>query len=134
LRVRILGAIVLSMAAASAHAQSTRVTGVAGYLSEWAFSGNLSGSAAADEFSGSVTWKHVGLCTHNGPEEKSGDMTLQISRAGPVPQIHAMLVLDGARCEFSGPLSDKSTGQMNCPEAKSVPATLDINLDRTGGR
>jgi hypothetical protein len=127
-------AIALSMVAAAAHAQSARVTGSAGYLSEWEFSGKLSASAATNAFSGSVTWKHVGLCTHDGPETKLAEMSLRISRAGPAPRIHAMLVVDGARCEFSGPLSDNSTGRMDCPEAKGVPVTIKVNLDSPGGR
>jgi hypothetical protein len=118
----LLLAIIFSMAAGAAQAQSTRVAGTAGYLSEWQFSGDLKKTAAADrkEFSGSLTWKHVGLCSVNGPEEKFGDMTLQISRLGPAPQIQA------------GVASESSTGRMNCSNAEGIPLTLSINeqLDR----
>lgn len=130
----LLLAIIFSMAAGAAQAQSTRVAGTAGYLSEWQFSGGLKKTAAADrkEFSGSLTWKHVGLCSVNGPEEKFGDMTLQISRLGPAPQIQAVLRLDGVQCTYNGVASESSTGRMNCSNAEGIPLTLSINeqLDR----
>ncbi len=121
---------VFSLVANAAHAQSARVAGAAGYLSEWAFSGNLSetGAHGGNQFSGSVNWKHVGLCSHNGPEEKSGDFTLQISRSGSAPQIHAVLKVDGAQCEYNGPLSENSTGRMDCSDAKGIPLTLSVDV------
>lgn len=126
----LLVTIVSIMAAGVSHAQSVRVAGAAGYLSEWAFSGNLPeiGTRGGNQFSGAVTWKHVGLCSHNGPEEKSGEMTLQISRSGPVPEIHAVVEVDGARCEYNGPLSDSSTGRMDCPKATGIPLRISVDV------
>ena len=104
----------------NACAQSTRIAGTAGYLSEWKSSGKLKKTGPADgkQFSGALTWKYVGLCSVNGPEEKSGDITLQLSNTGPAAQIHAELWLDGARCSYSGTLSD-GDGRMDCSDARA---------------
>lgn len=125
----LVAAIVVSMAApAPAQAQSAGITGIAGYLSEWAFSGKLT-ATGANEFSGVVTWKHIGVCSHDGPQEKLVEITVQIFRAGPVSQVHATLAPDGARCSYDGPLSANGTGHMDCPDAKGVPATLSFNIE-----
>jgi hypothetical protein len=120
---------VFSVAAGAVQAQSARVAGTAGYLAEWEFSGDLSQTNAAfgNEFSGPLTWKHVGLCSPNGPEEKFGDIDLKISRSSPVPQILATLRLDGVQCNYRAALSKNSTGRMDCSDAKGVPLTLSFD-------
>src|SRR4051812_32240712 len=60
----------------AASGQPLSVSGVAGYLSEWQFSGSVTETAAANEFTGSLAMKHVGLCTHDGPDERTSDIRL----------------------------------------------------------
>ena len=36
------------------------------------------------------------------------------------------MTMDGARCTFSGKLSDTYSGFMDCADAKGVPLTLSI--------
>jgi hypothetical protein len=86
---KILTALILLIMALCAvagptQAQSLRVTGTAGCLSEWEFNADVreTVSAGIKEFAGPMTWKHVGLCSQNGPEEKSGAIAFQISRSG----------------------------------------------------
>src|SRR5258707_715369 len=59
--------IVLVVAAGPAQAQSLRVAGTAGYVSEWELNGEVTQtvSRAVKEFSGPLTLKHVGLCSHS---------------------------------------------------------------------
>jgi hypothetical protein len=116
----------LSAVARPVHAQALRVTGEAGYLSEWEVSGNVreSISGRVREFSGSLTMKHVGLCSQAGPEEKVAEIKLQIAKSGLWPHFHAAMTMDGSKCTFSGKFSDTYSGLMDCADAKGVPITL----------
>jgi hypothetical protein len=124
----LLFVIALGMAAGSAQAGSLRIAGTAGYLSEWEMNADVTEavSAGLQEFSGPVTWKHVGLCSPNGPEEKSGKIKFRISGLGSSSQIQATLSLEGAQCTYSGKWSDSSSGLMDCSDAKGVPLTLSV--------
>jgi hypothetical protein len=126
----LLATIFAGIAVTGANAQSVRVAGVAGYLSEWAFTGMLSatGAPGGNEFSGSVTWKHVGLCSHNGPEEQSAGMSVLILHSGRTSQIRARLALEGTQCNYTGGLSGSSSGSMDCAGTKGVPVTLAIDV------
>jgi hypothetical protein len=118
--------LVLSAVAGPVHAQSLRVSGEAGYLSEWEVSGNVeeSISGRVREFSGSLTMKHVGLCSRAGPEEKVAEIKLQIAKSSLWTHFHAALTMDGSKCTFSGKFSDAYSGLMDCADAKGVPITL----------
>jgi len=118
--------LTLSAVARPVHAQALRVTGEAGYLSEWEVSGNVreSISGRVREFSGSLTMKHVGLCSQAGPEEKVAEIKLQIAKSGLWPHFHAAMTMDGSKCTFSGKFSDTYSGLMDCADAKGVPITL----------
>src|SRR3954447_22544005 len=63
----------------AASCQPLSVSGVAGFLSEWQFSGSVTETAAADEFTGSLAMKHVGLCTHDGPDERTSNIRLRLT-------------------------------------------------------
>jgi hypothetical protein len=120
--------IVLVVAAGPAQAQSLRVAGTAGYVSEWELNGEVTQtvSRAVKEFSGPLTLKHVGLCSHNGPQEEAGEIKFQISGSGSLSQIQATLLYEGTRCTYSGKLSDSSShGFMQCSN-QGVPRTLSL--------
>jgi hypothetical protein len=116
----------LSAVASPLRAQSFRVTGEAGYLSEWEVSGNVAESISGRmrEFSGSLTMKHVGLCSPAGPEEKVAEIKLQIAKSSLSPHFRAAMTMDGSKCTFSGKISDTYSGLMDCADAKGVPITL----------
>jgi hypothetical protein len=120
------GLIVLWIASGPAQAQLRQVTGVAGYLSEWELKGALTERMSAGKrmFSGPVTWKHVGLCSVNGPQEKPGELRYEIAESGGPSRINATILFEGAQCTFSGNFSDNMTGHMDCPHAKGVPLLL----------
>ena len=116
--------IVLSALAAPAGAQSLQVTGYTGYLGEWELTATVTENVSGriNEYSGPLTMKHVGLCTQDGPEEKTGEMRLQISALPS--RLNATLLVAGVECTYSARFSDSYTGTMNCPDRGAVPLRL----------
>jgi hypothetical protein len=117
-------AIVLSVLATPASAQSLQVVGYSGYLGEWELSATVTETASGHikEYSGPLTMKHVGVCTQDGPEEKTGEMRVWIIASSS--QLNATLSVAGAECTYSGRLSGTYTGTMNCPDRQAVPLKL----------
>src|ERR1700722_2558256 len=73
----------LLFAGSAASAQTLSASGVAGYLSEWQLNAELSRTPTSGEFSGPMSIKHVGLCTHDGPDQITTQLNLRISDAKP---------------------------------------------------
>jgi len=119
--------IVVGIINGSAFAQTKQVIGTAGYLSEWEISGTVvteRSSAASDLFAGPVIWKHVGLCSINGPEEKPGEIRLEIRASRLGSRIEANLLVEGDQCVYAGDFTHGASGLMNCTKAKGVPLAL----------
>jgi len=118
----------LGCVAAPAFSGSLQVAGSAGYLSEWEFTGAATetNSAGGGEYGGPLIWKHVGLCSVNGPQEKPGAIRFRLSRLGSLSHIDATISFDGAQCIYRGDLSESFSGQMDCANAKGVPLSLSI--------
>jgi hypothetical protein len=115
--------LVFVLAAGVAQAGSMHVSGTAGYISEWDLSGDLTEAGpGSQQFSGSLTWKHVGLCSSNGAEEKFAHIRLHVSRPGSAAHIGGMLRLEGIECTFS-----ESSRLMDCSDGNRVPLTLSID-------
>jgi hypothetical protein len=116
--------IELSALATSAQAQSLQVFGYAGVLGEWELTATVTEAASrrAKEFSGPLTMKHVGMCTQDGPEEKTGEIRFQLSAWSS--RLNATLSVAGVECTYSGRLSDSYTGMMTCPDRHAVPLKL----------
>ena len=89
-----------------AQSQSLQITGTAGYLSEFELSGTVTErtSSGRTEFFGPLLWKHVGLCSADGPQEKRGDIKFEMSRAGSLSQIDATISFEGMQCRYKGPV------------------------------
>jgi hypothetical protein len=115
---------VLGALATPARAQSLQVIGYAGVLGEWELTATVTEKASrrTKEFSGPLMMKHVGVCTQDGPEEKTGEMRFQISASSS--RLNATLSIAGVECTYSGRLSDSYTGTMNCPDRQAVPLKL----------
>jgi hypothetical protein len=115
--------IVLAAVVEPAHAQSLEVIGYSGYLGEWELTATVMETAAGRKgYSGPLVMKHVGLCTQDGPEEKTGEMHLEISATSS--RLDAKLSVAGVECTYSGRLSDSYTGTMTCPDREAVPLKL----------
>jgi len=116
--------IVLGALATPAGAQSLQVIGYSGYLGEWELTATVTEriSSRTKEYSGPLTMRHIGLCTQDGPEEKTGEMRFQISASSS--QLNATFLVAGVECTYSGRLSDSYTGTMECPDRQAVPLKL----------
>ena len=116
--------IVLGVLATPASAQSLQVVGYSGYLGEWELIATVTETASGQikEYSGPLTMKHVGVCTQDGPEEKTGEMRVRISASSS--QLNATFSVAGVECTYSGRLSDSYTGTMDCPDRQAVPLKL----------
>ena len=117
-------AVLLGAVAAPASAQSLEVFGYAGVLGEWELTATLTENAyrRTEDFSGPMTMTHVGLCTQDGPEKKTGEIRLQLSRSRS--RLNATILVAGVACSYSGRLSDFYTGMMTCPDREAVPLKL----------
>ena len=110
--------------ATRAQTQSHEVTGQSGLLGEWELSATVTARTieGITEFSGPMTLRHVGICTQDGPEEKTGELRLRMSDS--FSQVRATLVIDGTECTFSGSRANSFDGLMSCPDRRSVPLKL----------
>lgn len=115
-------ALVTLVLTTSVAAEPRQVIGYAGLLGEWELTATvtevLSGSGSA--FAGPLKMAHVGICTQDGPEEKSGDIQLRLSSS----RLTATLSLAGVTCTYEARLSDAYKGQMTCPGRPALPLTL----------
>ena len=117
----LLFAIALSALATSAWAQSVQVVGYAGVLGEWELTASvMTSSNRTKEFSGPLTMRHTGICTQDGPEEKTGEIRLQVSESS----LQATLLVGGVECRCRGRLADFYSGEMSCPDRSAVPLKL----------
>jgi hypothetical protein len=110
--------------AAPAQAESRQVLGYAGVLGEWELTATVTERAGlwSKEFSGPLSMKHVGICTQDGPEEKTGVIRFQVSALSS--QLDATLLVEGLACTYSARLSDPYSGLMACPDREAVPLKL----------
>jgi hypothetical protein len=116
--------IVLSALATPASAQSHQIVGYAGVLGEWELTATVTQQAGLlnKAFSGPLSMKHVGICTQDGPEEKTGEIRFQISALSS--RLDATLLVEGVACSYSAGLSDPYSGMMACPDREAVPLKL----------
>jgi hypothetical protein len=115
--------IITGALGAPAQAQSLQVVGYSGYLGEWELTATVTETdGQTEEYSGPLTMKHIGLCTQDGPEEKTGEMSFRITTSSS--RLDATVSVDGVACTYSGKLSDTYTGVMNCPDRQSVPLEM----------
>ena len=62
-------------------AQTRSVTGQSGILGEWELTATVAeqGDGAGRQWTGPLSLKHVGFCSADGPEEKTGELRLSVS-------------------------------------------------------
>ena len=116
--------IILGVLATPASAQSLQIVGYSGYLGEWELTATVTETTSGNikEYSGPLTMKHVGVCTQDGPEEKTGEMRVRIMASSS--RLNATLSVAGAECTYIGRLSGAYTGTMDCPDRPAVPLKL----------
>jgi hypothetical protein len=113
--------------AQSHSAQSYSAQGAVGYLQEWEMKGNLARTAtgAGADYAGPVTLRHVGLCSVNGVEEKSG--TLELRMSSRKSDIEGTLVLPDDNCRVTASASQGYTGLLNCRDGQGIPIKFSID-------
>lgn len=109
-------------------AQSLNVEGTSGYLSEWKLSGQVAATSEGHgrSLAGVVTMTHTGVCSQDGPIEKTAKFSAKFSGARPSARIDGVVVLNDAVCTFAGPFAGRFNGAMDCPDAKGVPVTFTL--------
>jgi hypothetical protein len=117
----LLGAITLCLFHVSSLG-AIELLGQAGVLGEWELTGNLAegGPGPSKEFSGPLKMKHVGICAQDGPEERAGEIRLQLA-SGSELRVTAELVLDGVRCTYSARKTHAYEGTLSCAGRPPVP-------------
>jgi hypothetical protein len=110
--------------AAPSHAQTQAVVGQAGILGEWEVSATVTQKTdgGGRRWSGPLSMKHIGFCSTDGPEVKTGELRLQVS--DPPGEATATLVIDGTACTFKGRLTNGYDGVLTCPDRRDVPMLL----------
>ena len=116
--------LVLTALAAPALAESKQILGYAGVLGEWELTATVNENPLqrGKEFSGPLSMKHVGICTQDGPEERSGEIRVQISSL--TSQLDATLLVEGVACAYRAPPSNPYSGMMVCRDQEAVPLKL----------
>ena len=120
-----LGALAAPAQGESRQGESLEVSGYAGVLGEWELVATVVTERASQrtrEYAGPLTMKHVGWCTQEGPEEKTGEIRLQISTLSS--RLKATVSVDGVECAYRASLSDSYTGKLECPGRPAVPLEL----------
>lgn len=121
----LLLSLVLGALPTSGQTQSLQIVGYVGELGEWELTASV-GSATDDvrskDLSGPLMLRHVGICTQDGPEEKTGEIRLHTS--APSSELRATLLVDGVECTYRGRQSHSYVGSLKCPNRRPVPLTL----------
>jgi hypothetical protein len=117
-------ALALLAGAGRAGAEPREVGGQAGVLGEWELSASVveRGGDGAQQLVGPLNLRHVGICSADGPEEKTGEIRLRFSESSA--RVNATLLIDGSECTYSGSLKDDYNGLMRCPGRPAVPLML----------
>src|SRR5258708_10540540 len=115
------------MSGSGAAGVSCWARGQVGYFQEWELKGSLAKSVSGGkvEYHGPLTLRHVGLCSVNGTEEKSGEMRLTVSRW--TSGVEGTLAMDGDSCRIVASASRSYSGLLNCRSGQGVPISFSID-------
>jgi hypothetical protein len=114
------------MVADRAGAEPYAASGQVGYLQEWELTASLAKTVSGGriEYSGLVTLRHVGLCSVNGVEEKSGKLRLTMSRAPGAAE--GTLAMEGDNCRIMANQAPSYSGLLTCRNGQGVPISFSI--------
>jgi hypothetical protein len=122
------------ISAGSAMAQSYSVSGQVGYLQEWEMKASLAKTVTggAVNYDGPATLRHVGLCSINGPVEKSAVVRLTVSRR--TSAIEGTLAMKDDSCRIVVSASKPYSGLLNCRDGQGVPIRFSIDETADSGQ
>jgi hypothetical protein len=123
--------MVACMTASWAGAEPYAASGQVGYLQEWELKASLARTVSGGriEYSGAVTLRHVGLCSVNGVEEKSGKLRLTMSRAPGAAE--GTLAMEGDSCRITATQAPSYSGLLTCRNGQGVP--ISFFIEETAG-
>ena len=104
-------------------AQPRHIAAKFGFLGEYELSAAVSPEKSGTEhmLTGPMTIRHVGLCTHNGPDESLGEIAVYL--AGAKSQISATFPFDGQQCTYRGTVSRENVGDLVC-STSTIPFSI----------
>jgi hypothetical protein len=107
--------IVLAALAGPAVAEPREVFGYGGELGEWELSATVTEKVASHsrDLSGPLTMTHVGICTQDGPERKTGEIRFQVLDVPP--QLMRTLHVDWSRVHLQRKVGRFYRERMICP-------------------
>jgi hypothetical protein len=122
--------VIAAMTAAGAEPYAAN--GQVGYLQEWEFEASLAKSVSGGriEYSGPMTLRHVGLCSVNGVEVKSGNLRLTMSRAPGAAE--GTLAMEGDNCRIVASQAPSYSGLLTCRNGQGVPISFSIEETTAG--
>ena|SRR5215475_13281410 len=117
-------ALAMSILAVAARAEPLQIHGTTGYVGEYELDASVSEQdlAGKKQYSGPLTVRHVGLCTHDGPKETVGEIRFELAKSSS--RITATLEFDKSKCAYQGVLSESYRGFMDCGREGSLPLRL----------
>ena len=120
-------AFLLAILGTSGQAQPLQIDGKFGFLGEYEFSATITRVISGSErsFVGPMTIRHVGLCTHDGPNESRGEIAIQL--IDTKERISAAFEFDGLQCTYSGKLSEHNVGELRCSDHMMIPFSIWLN-------
>ena len=122
-------AALLGAGTVAASAEPYAASGQVGYLQEWELKATLAKTASGSrvEYAGPMTLTHVGLCSVNGVEEKSGSMRVTVSRSTTV---EGTLTMEGDTCRLVAARAQPYSGLLTCRNGQGVPVSFSIEQER----
>ena len=122
----LLSAVFVCAGTTMAFGQSYSIEGHAGYLQEWEIKASLTKTvtSAGMDYDGPVTLRHVGLCSVNGVEQKSGVVRLKVSRRNTA--VEGTLAMQDDSCRIVASASQAYVGLLNCRDGQGVPISFSI--------
>jgi hypothetical protein len=116
----------------SALAQSYAANGQIGYLQEWEMKASLARTVTSSgvNYNGPVTLRHVGLCSVNGVEEKSGVLRVSPKTEG----IEGTLAMEDDNLRIVASAPPSYSGLLNCRDGQGVPIHVSIDPTETAQR
>jgi hypothetical protein len=113
----------------AASAEPYAASGQVGYLQEWELKATLAKTASGGrvEYSGPMTLRHVGLCSANGVEEKSGSMRVTMSRSATA--VEGTLAMEGDSCRLVASRAQSYSGLLTCRNGQGVPVSFSIEQE-----
>lgn len=122
----IIGIVTVLLTSGAACGQTYAARGAVGFLQEWEIKADLAKSAAraSDNYSGAITLRHIGLCSANGVEEKSG--TVELKMSSKTADIEGTISLSGDQCRVSTTAALHYSGLLTCKSGDAIPIKLSI--------